>query len=52
MSLTSTGPSLTGGSDGAERSSDDDFAYTMLMHSDEGNYRYGCSQYLTSIALG
>ena len=52
MSLTSTGLSLTGGSDGAERSSDDDFMYTMMMGSDEGSYRYGRSQYLTTVALG
>ena len=52
MSLTSTGLSLTGGSDGAERTSGDDFTYTMLMRSDEGSYRYGRSQYLTSLALG
>ena len=52
MSLTSTGLSLTGGSDGAERSSDDDFMYTMMMRSDERSYRYGRSQYLTSVALG
>ena len=52
MSLTATGLSLTGGSDGAERSSDDDFTYTMLMRSDEGSYRYGRSQYLTSVAIG
>ena len=52
MSLTSTRLSLTGGSDGAERSSDDDFMYTMLMRSDEGSYRYGRSQYLTTLALG
>ena len=52
MSLTSTGLSLTGGSDGAERSSEDDFTYTMLMRSDEGSYRYGRSQYLTSVAIG
>jgi hypothetical protein len=52
MSLTSTGLSLTGGSDGAERTSDDDFMYTMMMRSDEGSYRYGRSQYLTSVALG
>ena len=52
MSLTSLGLSLSGGSDGAERSSDDDFSYTMLMRSDEGSYRYGRSQYLTTVALG
>ena len=52
MSLTATGLSLTSGSDGAERSSDDDFTYTMLMRSDEGSYRYGRSQYLTSVAIG
>ena len=52
MSLTSTGLSLTGGSDGVERSSDEDFAYTMMMRSDEGSYRYGRSQYLTTLALG
>ena len=52
MSLTATGLSLTGGSDGAERSSDDDFTSTMLMRSDEGSYRYGRSQYLTSVAIG
>ena len=52
MSLTATGLSLTGGSDGAERTSDDDFTYTMLMRSDEGSYRYGHSQYLTTVALG
>ena len=52
MSLTSTGLSLTGGSDGAERSSDGDFSYTMQMRSDEGGYRYGRSQYLTTVALG
>jgi hypothetical protein len=52
MSLTSTGLSLTGGSDGAERSSDDDFTYTMMMRSDEGSYRYGRSQYLTTLELG
>ena len=52
MSLTSAGLSLTGGSDGAERTSDDDFTYTMLMRSDEGSYRYGRSQYLTSVAIG
>ena len=52
MSLTSTGLSLTGGSDGAERTSGDDFTYTMMMRSDGGNYRYGRSQYLTSLALG
>ena len=43
MSLTSAGLSLTGESDRAERSSDDDFTYTMLMRSDEGSYRYGRS---------
>ena len=52
MSLTATGLSLTGGSDGAERTYDDDFTYTMLMRSDEGSYRYGRSQYLTTVALG
>ena len=52
MSLTSAGLSLTGGSYGAERSSEDDFTYTMLMRSDEGSYRYGRSQYLTSVAIG
>ena len=52
MSLTSTGLSLTSGSDGAERSSDDDFTYTMMMRSDEGSYRYGRSQYLTTLELG
>ena len=52
MSLTATGLSLTGGSDGAERTSDDDFTYTMMMRSDEGSYRYGRSQYLTTVALG
>ncbi|MCR4826341.1 MAG: hypothetical protein K5882_05245, partial [Bacteroidales bacterium] len=52
MSLTATGLSLTGGSDGAERSLDDDFTYTMLMRSDEGSYRYGRSQYLTSVVVG
>ena len=52
MSLTSTGLSLASGSDGAERSSDDDFMYTMMMRSDEGSYRYGRSQYLTTVALG
>ena len=52
MSLTSMGLSLTGGSDGAERTSDDDFTYTMMMRSDEGSYRYGRSQYLTSVAIG
>ena len=52
MSLTSTGLSLTSGSDGAARSSDDDFTYTMMMRSDEGSYRYGRSQYLTTLELG
>ena len=52
MSLTSTGLSLTSGSDGAERSTDDDFIYTMMMRSDEGSYRYGRSQYLTTVTLG
>ena len=52
MSLTTTGLSLTGGSDGAERSSDYEFMYTMMMRSDEGSYRYGRSQYLTTVALG
>ncbi len=52
MSLTSTGLSLTGGSDGAESSSDDGYAYTLMMRSDEGSYRYGRSQYLTTVALG
>ena len=52
MSLTSTGLSLTGGSDGAESSSDDGYAYTLMMRSDEGNYRYGRSQYLTTLELG
>jgi hypothetical protein len=47
-----SGLSLTGGSDGAERSSDDDFTYTMTMRSDEGSYRYGRSQYLTTLELG
>ena len=32
--------------------SDDDFTYTMLMRSDEGSYRYGRSQYLTSVVIG
>ena len=52
MSLTSTGLSLASGSDGAERSSDDDFMYTMMMRSDQGSYHYGRSQYLTTVALG
>ena len=52
MSLTLMGLSLTGSSDGAECSSDDDFTYTMMMRSDEGSYRYGRSQYLTSVAIG
>ena len=52
MSLTSAGLSLTGGSDGAESSSDNGYAYTLMMRSDEGSFRYGRSQYLTSVALG
>jgi hypothetical protein len=52
MSLTSTGLSLTGGSDGAESSSDDGYSYTLMMRSDEGSFQYGRSQYLTTIALG
>ena len=52
MSLTATGLSLTGGSGEAEHSSDDDFTYTMLKRSDEGSYRYGRSQYLTSVVIG
>ncbi|MBQ6156140.1 MAG: hypothetical protein IJK22_06015 [Bacteroidales bacterium] len=39
-------------SDGAESSSDDGYAYTLMMRSDEGSYRYGRSQYLTTVALG
>ena len=52
MSLTSTGLSLTGGSDGAENSSDDGYAYTLMMRTDEGSFQYGRSQYLTTLALG
>ncbi|MBR4637463.1 MAG: hypothetical protein IKO81_02320 [Bacteroidales bacterium] len=52
MSLTSTGLSLTGGSDGAENSSDNGYAYTLMMRSDEGSFQYGRSQYLTTLALG
>ena len=52
MSLTSTGLSLTSGSDGAESSSDDGYSYTLMMRSDEGSFQYGRSQYLTTIALG
>ena len=39
-------------SDGAEHSPDDDFTYTLMMRSDEGSYRYGRSQYLTTLELG
>ena len=52
MSLTSTGLSLTGGSDGAENSSDNGYAYTLMMRTDEGSFQYGRSQYLTTLALG
>ena len=52
MSLTSAGLSLSGGSDGAESSSDNGYAYTLMMRSDEGSFRYGRSQYLTTVALG
>ena len=52
MSLTSTGLNLASCSNGAERSSDDDFMYTMMMRSDQGSYRYGRSQYLTTLELG
>ena len=52
MSLTSAGLSLTGGSDGAEGSSDNGYAYTLMMRSDEGSFRYGRSQYLITVALG
>ncbi len=52
MSHTSTGLSLTGGSDGTERTSEDDFTYTLMTRSDEGSYRYGRSQYLTTLTLG
>ncbi|MBR6904800.1 MAG: hypothetical protein IKN32_08115 [Bacteroidales bacterium] len=52
MSLTSTGLSLTSGSDGAENSSDNGYAYTLMMRSDEGSFQYGRSQYLTTLALG
>ena len=52
MSLTSAGLSLTGGSDGAEGSSDNGYAYTLMMRSDEGSFRYGRSQYLTTVTLG
>lgn len=52
MSLTSAGLSLAGGSNGAENSTDNGYAYTMMMCSDEGSFRYGRSQYLTTVALG
>ena len=52
MSLSSSGLSLTGGSDGAENSSDNGYAYTLMMRSDEGSFQYGRSQYLTTLALG
>ena len=52
MSLTSAGLSFSGGSDGAESSSDNGYAYTLMMRSDDGSYRYGRSQYLTTVALG
>ena len=52
MTLTSAGLSLTGGSDGAESSSDNGYAYTLMMRSDEGSFRYGRSQYLTTVSLG
>ena len=52
MSLSSSGLSLTGGSDGAENSSDNGYAYTLMMRTDEGSFQYGRSQYLTTLALG
>jgi len=52
MSLTQLGRSLSGSSDGAERSANNGFSYTLMMTITEGTYIYGHSQYLSTIELG
>ncbi len=52
MSLTQLGRSLSGSSDGAERSANNGFSYTLMMRSNEGAYSYSHSQYLSTIELG
>jgi hypothetical protein len=52
MSLTQLGRNLSGSSDGAERSANNGFSYTMMLTTTEGTYTYGRSQYLSTIELG
>lgn len=52
LSLPGSGISYTRSADGAERNDADGFALTMLLRSNDGSYRYGRSQYLTTINLG
>ena len=52
MSLTQLGLSLSGGSDGAERSLSNGYAFTLMMSTNEGAYNYGHSQYLSYVSLG
>jgi len=51
MSLTQLGRSLSGSSDGAERSANNGFSYTLMMRSNEGAYSYSHSQFLATIEL-
>ena len=52
LSMTGSGISYTRNADGAERNDADGFALTMLLRSNDGSYRYGRSQYLTTVDLG
>ena len=51
LSLSNTGISYTRSADGAERNDADGFTLTMLLRSNDGSYRYGRSQYLTTVNL-
>lgn len=51
LSLSNTGISYTRSADGAERNDADGFTLTMLLHSNDGSYRYRRSQYLTTVNL-
>ena len=52
LSLSTLGQSYTRSADGAELGDTDGFALTMLLRTNDGAYRYGRSQYLTTVDLG
>ena len=51
LSLSTLGQSYTRSADGAELGDTDGFALTMLLRTNDGAYRYGRSQYLTTVNL-